>query len=140
MTKPRVSRYVESAIAVVVSLSGFWWIVSQLHLYHGGLGVERVGAFCMILSVTAAAAVSWGWFVSLLARSRDWEPQVCRIAALLILVPGVAIVARASYFQAVNLLLYLMCLSPLTAGRLAFPAKTDAELTEPSKPITLMSK
>jgi len=140
MIKPRPSRYVEAAIAVAVSTSGFWWTATRLRLYHDGSTVDRLGAYSAVLCVTAAFALSWGWLVSLIARALDWEPSACRIAALSILIPGFFILAGSSRLQASTLLLYLVCLAPLTAGRLAFSGKSDSELREPPKPVTLASK
>jgi hypothetical protein len=140
MPKPSPSRYVEAVIAVAISLCGFMWTVSHLRLYHDGSRLDRLEVYSAVLCVTAAFAVSWGWLVSLASRSLDWEPPVCRVAALLIVVPGFFIVAESDRFQAVSLLLYLMTLAPLTAGRLAFPGKSDAELRDPSKPVTFSTK
>jgi hypothetical protein len=137
MTKPTFSRFVEAAISVAVSLFAFWWTVSQLRQYHDGSRLDRLGAFAVVLCVTTALAVSWGWLVSLFARSLDWEPAGCRVAALLVLIPAFFIVADSNHLRLLTLLTYLMCFSTLAAGRLAFPGKSDSELREPSKPLTL---
>jgi hypothetical protein len=140
MTKPSSSRYAEALIAVGISMSGFIWTAFHLRLYHDGTILDRLGVFSAVLCVTAAPAVSWGWLVSLLSRSLDWEPPACRLAALLILVPGFFILAESTRLQAISLVLYLMTLAQLTAGRLAFPGKSDAEFREPSKPVTFSAK
>ena len=140
MSKPSPSRYAEAVISVAISLCGFMWTVSHLRLYHDGAILDRLGVYAAVLIVTAAFAVSWGWLVSLVSRSLDWESPACRVAALSIVVPGFFIVAASNRFQAISLLLYLMTLAPLTAGRLAFPGKSDAAFREPSKPVTFSTK
>jgi uncharacterized membrane protein YjjP (DUF1212 family) len=140
MPKPSPSRYVEAVIAIAISFCGFMWTVSHLRLYHDGSRLDRLGVFAAVLCITAAFAVSWGWLVSLVSRSFNWEPPACRAAALVILVPGFFVVAASDRLQAISLLLYLMTFAQLTAGRLAFPGKSDTEFREPSKPVTFSTK
>jgi magnesium-transporting ATPase (P-type) len=140
VTKPTIWYWVGSIAAFAVAMDGLWWMMAQISGLHSLPKLERLGAVCAFYAIATVVAFAWSWIVSLVARVRGWTPWNCRMAALLLAIPGVVALATGHPLGSANIFTWMMLISMMLAPKFAFPEKTFDELSRPPSPISLFSK
>jgi hypothetical protein len=128
------------------------WIAGLLISYGACFGIlalfiptfslaSRLGLICALICSVGANVFFWARILATVAKKRGWSPQNCRVASLLLILPGMILfLAGGPITGTVNVLLQEAVWTGFLCVRLIYPNFTSSGPFEPDAPITLFLK
>jgi hypothetical protein len=128
------------------------WIGGVLVAYGACFGIlglrlpnfpmpSRLGLICALVCSVGANIFFWARILATVAKKRDWSPQNCRVASLLVILPGMILfLAGGPITGTINVLLQEALWTGFLCVRFVYPNSASSGPFEPDAPITLFLK
>jgi hypothetical protein len=128
------------------------WIGGLLVSYGASFGIlalrlpsfpmpSRLGLICALVCSVGANIFFWARIVATVAKKRGWSAQNCRVASLLVILPGMILfLAGGPITGTINVLLQEALWTGFLSVRFVYPNSASSGPFEPDAPITLFLK